>query len=89
LVVSATLHRYWFTFAADGPLALGYGCGITAWTQEDAELLLRQAFPQAPALVSVAEDVDVSGLDGGHVLPNMLPSNLRGVWFPMGVAQSG
>jgi hypothetical protein len=30
----------------------------------------------------VVEDVDVSQLDAGHVLPNMGDPTLRGVWFP-------
>jgi len=35
-----------------------------------------------PDAVKVTEDVDVSTLDAGHVLPNMYPPNERGVWFP-------
>jgi hypothetical protein len=34
-------------------------------------------------LVRIIVDVDVRDLDQGHVIPNMGPPNLRGVWYPM------
>jgi hypothetical protein len=34
-----------------------------------------------PQPARVVEDVDVSTLDAGHVLPNMRAPNERGVWF--------
>ena len=34
-------------------------------------------------LVQIIVDVDVRSLDQGHVIPNMGPPNLRGVWYPM------
>jgi len=36
-----------------------------------------------PEIKKVIENVDVSTLDAGHVLPNMSPPNIRGVWFPL------
>jgi hypothetical protein len=36
-----------------------------------------------PELVHAVPNVDVSTLDPGHVLPNMLPPNTRGVWYPI------
>jgi len=35
-----------------------------------------------PRTETVIEDVDVSTLDQGHILPNMSPPNVRGIWFP-------
>jgi len=35
-------------------------------------------------IASSVEDVDVRTLDQGHVIPNMLPPDRRGVWYPMG-----
>jgi hypothetical protein len=32
----------------------------------------------------VIEDVDVTTLDANHVLPNMMPPSVRGVWYPIG-----
>ena len=37
-----------------------------------------------PEIKNMIENVDVSTLDAGHVLPNMSPPNIRGVWFPLG-----
>ena len=83
--VSVTLHRYWIEFdASDAPFGMTSGCGVTAFDREDAMRLLSQAIGGSPpAAVRVIEDVDVSTLDEGHVLPNMHPPSGRGVWFPM------
>jgi hypothetical protein len=86
------LRRYWFEFDADAgelPPGPGYGCGVTAHDRADAERLLRQVvFNEAavPPTRKVVEDVDVSALDAGHVLPNMDAPTSRGVWFPRGYA---
>jgi hypothetical protein len=66
-------------------MRLGYG--VTAYDYADALQILRwQAFDNnpLPPVASVIEDVDVSTLDAGHILPNMHPPNWRGIWFPMG-----
>lgn len=83
-----TLRRFWFQFAARPgfPSSLRLGCGVTAFDLHDARRLLEERVfrGEAPPIASVTEDVDVSSLDPGHVLPNMLPPNHRGVWFPKG-----
>ena len=67
--------------------ALNIGCGVTARNREDAISLMRErifgSWPM-PAIASCIEDVDVSTLDKGHVLPNMGPVVKRGIWFPLG-----
>jgi hypothetical protein len=84
------LRRYWFEFELriDDPHPLGVlsGCGVTAFDFEDALSLLRdRVFHESvPHIVNVIEDVDVSTLDPGHVLPNMGVPSLRGVWYPLG-----
>lgn len=83
------LHRYWFRFEGepnDLPPGVGLGCGVTACKFGDALGLLRaRVFAGAlPTVTEVIEDVDVSTLDPGHVLPNMAPPGLRGIWFPLG-----
>jgi len=80
------LHRYWLEFAPEEgvPLGLGWGCGVTAFDLRDAvQLVTVMLGVDPPEPVKVTEDVDVSTLDAGHVLPNMYPPNERGVWFPM------
>jgi hypothetical protein len=88
-----TLHRYWFDFdlqAGEGPIGTAAGCGVTAYDREDAQHLLRERVfrGELPPVERVVEDIDVSTLDPGHVLPNMSAPNRRGVWFPMGYDRS-
>ncbi len=84
------LHRFWFRFGVDHtklPLGLGPGCGVTAYDYDDAKaILIERVFRGAslPPIVEYIEDVDVSTLDSGHVLPNMASPHERGVWFPQG-----
>jgi hypothetical protein len=85
------LHRYWFTFspAKDSrlPSALRLGCGVTAFSCEDAISLIQEHLlggERIPPQHEVVEDVDVSTLDAGHVLPNMESPVWRGIWFPKG-----
>lgn len=85
------LRRFWFEFEFKedeiAPGGLGYGCGVTAFDLSDAMSLLQaRVFRERPIpqVRDLVEDVDVSTLDPGHVLPNMTPPNIRGVWFPLG-----
>jgi len=84
------LTRYWFQFE-DAPeivsLGLKLGCGVTAYSYEDALYILKATiFKYQPIgkIVDVIENIDVSTLDAGHILPNSLPASVRGVWFPIG-----
>ncbi len=74
------LHRYWFHTTR------GFGIGVTAFSREDAEGLIRDATAQVSWLprdvVEVVEDVDISTLDANHVRPNMGVPTIRGIWFP-------
>jgi hypothetical protein len=61
--------------------------GVTAWTVEDAQELISDTgrFGQAlPSVTRLVGDVDISTLDQDHVVRNMAPSNLRGIWYPRG-----
>ena len=84
----SALHRYWFQYQGNAiEVGLGPGCGVTAWTEEDAIALLR-AGPfhgrERPLIAAVTVDVDISSLDPGHVLPNMEAPDQRGIWYPRG-----
>lgn len=88
------LHRYWLQFeselAVDLPAGVLLGCGVTAWNYEDALNLVRDRVFGGNALPPIGmciEDVNVSNLDEGHVLPNMGSPSIRGVWFPLGYEQ--
>jgi hypothetical protein len=80
------LTPFWFEFEAEPFFGARLGCGVTAFSRADAEGLIRAAAGrELPPIRRVVEDVDVSTLDRGHVLPNMGDVSVRGVWFPLGV----
>ncbi len=86
------LRRFWFRFR-DPPkhTCLGLGCGVTARDYDDAVGILRSTLfktREMPQIAEVIEDVDVSTLDAGHVIPNMEVPVFRGVWFPKGYMDS-
>ncbi len=89
----SSLQRYWFEFDISETdrrtypsySGLGRGCGVTAYSREDASLLLREKlFKDAPIppVTRVVEGIDVSTLDKNHVLPNIGVPTWRGIWFP-------
>jgi hypothetical protein len=88
----ANLTRFWITFSVDRDrsnppsyLLLSRGCGVTAQNLDDAIGLLKEKLfgdDPMPGVKSVVEDVDISTLDPGHVLPNIGISVDRGVWYP-------
>lgn len=87
----SSLRRYWFTFLqATTPTPLNLGCGVTAYSYDDAiEILRERVFGGTqPAVADVIADVDVSILDEKHVLPNIGSTVARGVWFPIGYGLS-
>ncbi|MCP3097663.1 hypothetical protein LZ198_02100 [Myxococcus sp. K15C18031901] len=82
-------RRFWFEFESGDALPVGtrLGCGVSARDAEDAMVLLRERVFQGsdlPRVLRLVEDVDVSTLDAGHVLPNLGDVRERGVWFPRG-----
>jgi hypothetical protein len=85
------LTRYWFEFQYNHysklPIGLARGCGVTAHNYDDAIFLLEKYVfenrPVAPIKKAI-ENVDVSTLEAGHVLSNILPASWRGIWYPFG-----
>ncbi|GAB3836848.1 hypothetical protein [Hymenobacter jeollabukensis] len=81
------LTRYWIELK--GKAAPANQFGVTAYTVDDALGLITEYFErtyqeEGPVeALRIVENVDVSTLDEGHVLPNMLPPTYRGVWYPM------
>jgi hypothetical protein len=82
------LRRYWIEWEhspEERDPYLRHGCGVTAFDKDDAlQLVKEKMFPDEPLppVSKIIEDVDVSTLDQGHVIPNMHPPVWRGVWFP-------
>jgi len=75
--MNSLLTRFWFKMES------GYGVGVTAYSVEDARTLIANELTLSNADINgVVEDVDIETLDNGHVIPNMGPPNIRGIWFP-------
>jgi hypothetical protein len=77
---NAPLMRYWFKTKK------GLGFGITAFSEEDAKVLLTDmatTIGKDYEVLEIITNVDVRTLDQNHVIPNMGPPNLRGVWYPL------
>lgn len=81
--MSRGLRRYWIKFTSPAPVGLTLGCGVTAFTEDDARALVSGEFRQAtPNIASIEADVDVSTLDSNHIVPNMGDCTERGIWYP-------
>ena len=81
--MSAKLVRFWFEFEGGQPRRIG----VTALTRDDAEFLISTKVLKGGPIahpVVVIENVDVSKIDSNHVLPNIEPPDVRGIWFPRG-----
>ena len=77
---SKELRRFWFRSSKN------IGVGITAYSLDDAEIILSSAIKRHILDLDITEvvvDVGIRELDQGHVIPNMNPPIFRGVWFPM------
>ena len=76
------LRRFWFQCAPD---QCWIGFGVTAFTCSEAEQIVGDycdRLGRKPEITSVIEDVDIRTLDQKHVVPNMGPCNLPGLWYP-------
>jgi hypothetical protein len=81
-MANSPLTAYWIQ---SPDLAMPFGYGVTAFSRSDAFELIRSYGLRLPDDVSqlrVTENVRVSDLDADHVVPNIGPIVVRGVWFP-------
>jgi hypothetical protein len=76
------LRSFWIVPPdAHGPL----GFGVTALSLDDAFQILREVgyrLPEDTAELRIVEDVRSSDLDDPHVVRNMGPVVVRGIWYP-------
>lgn len=85
------LQRYWIRFKLAPFRGPRPGCGVTAYSYDDALDILRKTVfrgEEIPPIEQVVEGVDISSLDQKHVIPNMEPPIWRGVWYPRGYAET-
>ena len=82
------VRQFWFKFEKlPRPIPLNLGCGVSAFDYEDALSLLKDRIfgPNGPPeIIQCVEDVKKSDLEKNHVLPNIGPMDVRGIWFPQG-----
>lgn len=76
------LTTYWIVTGLQyGP----FGIGVTAWSLDDAiQLIKAEDYPLPINLdeLQVREHVTLADLDQHHVIPNMGPMEMRGIWYP-------
>lgn len=83
-MASPTLTPYWIRQPIrHGPI----GFGVTAYSLDDAFTLVRvfgygEYLPANLASLAVIEDVTIAALDESHVVANMGPITVRGMWYP-------
>jgi len=78
-----SLTSYWIEFLDLPEPMLGFG--VTAWSEDDALNLLESAgidHHKRDHHYEIKAGITISDLDQLHVVPNMGPMVLRGVWFP-------
>ena len=77
-----TLKPFWIVPPdPHGPL----GFGVTAFSLDEGLQIIRDAgylLPENTALLRVEENVKVNEIDEPHVVKNMGPIVVRGIWYP-------
>ena len=81
---SSLLTAFWIVLPSkSGPL----GFGVTAFSFDDAIFIIRSMkfgdyLPENLGTLMVRENVTVANLDQSHVVCNMGPIVVRGLWYP-------
>jgi hypothetical protein len=84
-MADSLLIPFWIQPLSDGAFA-PHGYGVTAFSLSDALQILREFGHKLPNDLSrfkITEGVRVSDLDQNHIVPNIGPIVVRGVWFPL------
>lgn len=77
------LFRYWIKTTEFGN-QFGYGIGVTAYSQEDAQFILSQKINKKLKIESFTVINSLEDLEQNHVLSNMEEFIHRGIWYPKG-----
>lgn len=78
IMTESTLIPYWIKSPSDQ-------FGVTAFSLTDALRILEDAgysLPQDRTTLRVTERVRISDLDQSHIVPNIGPMVVRGIWYP-------
>lgn len=83
--------RYWFEFDLSNyenpPLEIVRGCGVTAWSLEDALNIIKEKIfidREIAPIKKCIENVDITTLQTNSKLSNMGVPVWPGIWFPLG-----
>jgi hypothetical protein len=80
------LRKFWFRLETlPRPTAINLGCGVMAYTKDDAMRLLRDHVFDRHGLLSIIECIEDAGMDQieqNHARPNIGNTDIRGIWFP-------
>jgi hypothetical protein len=83
-MAKALLTAFWIVPPSPhGPL----GFGVTSWSLDDALRIIRgwgyeRYLPEDLNTLTIREGITVAELDHPHVLANMGPIVVRGMWYP-------
>ncbi len=84
----SSLRLFWFRFEPlPRPTAINLGCGVTAYSRDDALSLIREhvfGSNDPPPIIDYIEDVRLDQIEQNHVRPNIGNIQRRGIWFPQG-----
>lgn len=81
-MTGSALIPFWILPQGENELT---GYGVTAFSLRDALHILENAgypLPENRSTLRIAENVRVEDLDEKHVIPNMGPIIVRGIWYP-------
>lgn len=81
--MKSLLNRYWIETTEFGN-QFGYGIGVTAYSEEDAQLILSQKISKKFEIKSLTIINSIEELEQNHVVPNMEEFIHRGIWYPKG-----
>jgi len=82
-VNDSILTAFWISFPENPHFPLGLG--VTAYGLDDAYKLLEDRgydYHRQAETVAIHENVKVADLDYSHIVQNMGPIIVRGVWYP-------
>ena len=81
---TSVLETFWIEFPQDENLVMGIG--VTAYSQDDAMSLIKEQgiehWLEGAREMKITTGVRIDDLDQRHVVPNIGPLQLRGVWYP-------
>lgn len=85
-MATSPLTAFWIVPQREG--VSHHGFGVTAFSLHDAlriidELGYGGELPADTSRLIIRENIQLSDLDPNHVIPNIGPIGIRGMWYPL------